>query len=54
MSKVRQQDVCVVGNTQGAFPGYANAGSGDAYLMRLRMDTHEHHEKDCEGDEDED
>jgi hypothetical protein len=52
MSKVRQQDVCVVGNTQGAFPGYANAGSGDAYLMRLRMDTHEHHEKDCDDEDD--
>jgi hypothetical protein len=31
-----------------------NAGAGDGYVMRLRIDTHEDHEKDCDDDAEED
>ena len=43
------RNVYIVGNTRGAFPGYAQAGNGDGWLMRLRVG-----DGDEDGDDDDD
>lgn len=45
-------DVYLVGTTQGSFPGYANAGRLDAWVMRIRGDFD--HDQNDNGDEDDD